>query len=127
MAKTRIYWTLTIIACLVLGASGVANLLRAEKLVESVTSLGYPLYLTQILGVAKILAVVAFLSPKWPILKEWAYAGVTFDLLGASVSHAFVKHSFAEIMIPLVILLIVIGSFVTRPPDRRIVSTLSAS
>ena len=73
------------------------NLIRYEEQREAMAELGYPVYLMTILGVAKLLGVLALLLPGTPLLKEWAYAGFTFDLLGASVSHAFVGHSIAQI------------------------------
>lgn len=96
------------------------NLLRADVQQESIAALGYPEYLMTILGVAKILGVVALLLPRLPLLKEWAYAGFTFDLLGASASHAFAEHSIGEVLIPLMILTLAVGSYWLRPVTRRI-------
>ena len=94
------------------------NLLRAEIQKESISALGYPEYLMTILGTAKILGVIALLVPGMPLLKEWAYAGFTFDMLGASASHAFVGDSFGETVTPLVVLTIAIASYVLRPASR---------
>ena len=96
------------------------NLLRADVQRESIAALGYPEYLMTILGVAKVLGVVVLLLPRLRLLKEWAYAGFTFDLLGASASHAFAKHSTGEVLIPLVILTLTVASYLLRPADRRI-------
>ena len=73
-----------------------------------------------ILGVAKILGGIALLIPGVPLLKEWAYAGFTFDLFGAAASHAFVSDPIAEIIVPLVVLSIAIASYCLRPPNRRL-------
>lgn len=86
-------------------------------------TLGYPEYLMTILGVAKISGVIALLIPGLPLLKEWAYAGFTFDILGASASHAFVGDPVGEILIPLVLLTICIASYCWRPPSRRLESS----
>ena len=114
------YWIATAMFCLVMTAGGTMNLLRVEPQQEAMAKLGYPMYLMTILGVAKILGVIAVLAPKLPLLKEWAYAGFTFDMLGAAASHAFVGDSPAEIATPLVVLVIAIASYWLRPPTRRL-------
>ncbi|MEM9409892.1 MAG: DoxX family protein [Planctomycetota bacterium] len=121
MAKRKIfYWLATVLFCLAMAGSGVANLVGVEGLRESIVGLGYPVYLMTILGIAKLAGVVALLMPKQPLLKEWAYAGFTFDLLGASSSHALSGHSVSEILAPLVVLSIAICSYALRPPQKRI-------
>ncbi len=117
--KSRLYWVTTGLFCLVMVAGGAANLLGAAAQVEAMEALGYPLYLMTILGVAKILGVMALLSPKRPILKEWAYAGFTFDLIGASASHGLAGDPVVPTLIPLVVLSLCVGSYLTRPADRR--------
>ncbi len=114
------YWAVTALFCLAMTAAGSMNLMRAEEPMESMVALGYPEYLLTILGVAKILGVIALLIPGVPLLKEWAYAGFTFDLLGAASSHAFVGDSPAEILVPLVVLAVAITSYCLRPPTRRL-------
>jgi uncharacterized membrane protein YphA (DoxX/SURF4 family) len=114
------YWLVTALFCLAMTAGGSMNLLRAEMQKEAMTALGYPEYLMTILGVAKILGVIALIIPGVPLLKEWAYAGFTFDLLGAAASHAFVSDPIAETIIPLVILSIAIASYCLRPENRRL-------
>ena len=101
--KSLGYWAVTALFCFAMAASGTMNLLRVEPMKESITALGYPEYLMTILGVAKILGVIALLIPGAAHLKEWAYAGFTFDLLGASSSHAFSGHSAPEIIVPLAV------------------------
>ena len=76
------YWLATALFCLAMTAGGMMNLMRADMQKEAMTALGYPDYLMTILGVAKMLGVIALLIPGVPLLKEWAYAGFTFDLLG---------------------------------------------
>lgn len=96
------------------------NLMRADVQKESIVALGYPEYLMTILGTAKLLGVIALLIPSVPLLKEWAYAGFTFDLLGASASHAFVRNPPMETALPLIILGIAAASYVLRPASRRL-------
>ena len=91
MDKRQIgYWLATGLFCVAMAAGGTMNLLRVEPQQVAMAELGYPDSLMTILGVAKILGVIALFAPGFPLLKEWAYAGFTFDLLGASASHAFV-------------------------------------
>ena len=121
MTKTLIaYWTVTILFCLAMAAGGTMNLLRVEQQKEEMAELGYPPYVMTILGIAKIAGVIALLVPGLPLLKEWAYAGFTFDLLGASASHAFVADPLVEIIVPLILLSIAAASYILRPLSRRL-------
>jgi hypothetical protein len=83
------YWIETILVVFCMGSGGVMMLIGAPANVQGITELGYPAYLCTILGVAKILGCIAVLfgSKNFRTLKEWAYAGFTFDLLGASASY----------------------------------------
>ena len=81
------YWSATAVTVFVLLSGGLAYLLRADFAVGGVVALGYPAYVVTILGVWKLLAVPALLVPGFDRLKEWAYAGVMFDLTGAAASH----------------------------------------
>ena len=123
MGKLIGYWVATGLFSLVFIAGGIANLLRVEPQRVIMEQLGYPEYLMTILGVAQFLGVVALLLPGVPLLKEWAYAGFTFDLLGAAASHGFAGHSISEVAIPLVILGIAAISYWLRPTERRIHQT----
>ena len=118
------YWSTTVLFCLAMTAGGTMNLLRVEPQQAAMANLGYPMYLMTILGVAKLLGVVALLIPKTPLRKEWAYAGFTFDLLGAAASHAFVGDSMGETLTPIIVLAIAIASYQLRPPSRRLQSHL---
>ncbi len=114
------YWVLTTLFCFAMGVAGIMNLIGVEAQQEALSSLSYPSYLMKILGVAKVAGVIALLIPGVPLLKEWAYAGFTFDLLGASASHAFSQHSIPEIVTPLVVLVVATGSYWLRPVDRQL-------
>ena len=109
------YWIATALFCLAMTAGGTMNLMHLEVQKESIKALGYPEYLMTILGTAKLLGVIALLIPGVPLLKEWAYAGYTFDLLGASASHAFVGDPLMETALPLIILGIAAASYFLRP------------
>jgi len=86
------------------------------------THLGYPAYLLTILGVWKILGVVAVLIPKFPVLKEWAYAGFFFAMSGAVISHIVLGDSVKEISPPLLLLILTVVSWYFRPENRKIIS-----
>lgn len=118
--RTILYWAVTGLFCFAMGSAGVLNLIRFEGQRESMVDLGYPVYLMSILGVAKVSGVIALLIPGTPLLKEWAYAGFTFDLLGAASSHAFAGHTPPEIIAPIVVLAIAVASYRLRPPSRRL-------
>jgi len=118
--KTMVYWIATGLFCAIFLFGGVNHILRTQMIAEGVASLGYPAYLMTILGVAKLLGVAALLVPGRPLLKEWAYAGFTFDLLGASASHAFSGDSVAEMAIPLVLLVVGVVSYRLRPPAKQL-------
>ncbi len=83
----------------------------AEPNVEGITRLGYPLYTCKILGAAKVLGSIAILYGRFPMLKEWAYAGYSFNLIVAAVSHVFLSDSLRMIMTPLIILCMVLISY----------------
>lgn len=114
------YWITTGIVGAGLGVLGVINLMAPPDLVDMLASLGYPAYLSGILGVAKLLAAIAILAPGFPRLKEWAYAGVTFDLIGAAWSHAASWHAFVDTVTPLLFLAIAWASWYLRPADRKL-------
>src|SRR3989338_3551310 len=84
-----IYWAFTILFCLGMLFSGVSELMQTPQSVEVLKHLGYPAYLNIILGIAKVLGVLAILQWKFKTIKEWAYAGFAIDFLGASASLYF--------------------------------------
>ncbi len=111
MKKTKIvYWIFTGLVAALLGVGAIFDAISAPEAVAHVTQLGYPAYLVPFLGVAKLLGVVAILIPGFPRLKEWAYAGIAFDLIGAMYSHFSVGDAmWMPVIIPL---LLVAGSYV---------------
>jgi uncharacterized membrane protein YphA (DoxX/SURF4 family) len=119
-AKTIAYWVTTALTAFVFLGGGVADVLQPADVVKGMTDLGYPTYVATILGVWKILGGFAVLAPRLPRLKEWAYAGMTFDLIGASASHAAVGDPAAKVATPLIILGIVTASWVLRPESRTL-------
>jgi len=112
------YWVATGLFAAAFLASGAAEIVAAPAAVTPTLALGYPAYLLTILGVWKVLSVPALLAPRLRRLKEWAYAGIFFDLTGAAVSHAISGDSPGKIATPLVLLLIAAASWALRPPSR---------
>jgi DoxX-like family len=97
MKKTRIfYWIVTGLFLLMMLFSGISSLVSGPKAVEFFKMLELPAYLISFLSVAKILGVIVVLIPGFPRLKEWAYAGLMFDLIGAAWCNYSVAKSFGE-------------------------------
>lgn len=123
-----IYWISTIWLASGMLSTGILQLLKmkAEGAVappglEGITQLGYPVYFLTILGIWKILGVVALLIPKFSLLKEWAYAGFFFVMSGAVFSHIASGHSVKEIFPSLLLLILTVASWYFRPADRKII------
>ncbi len=117
-----IYWIVTIFLSIGMLAGGIQQTLQIGGYNEIITKLHYPLYVLSILGVWKILGVIAILIPKFPLLKEWAYAGFFFAMSGAAISHFAVGQSFTEALPALILLIVTILSWYFRPSDRKIIS-----
>jgi uncharacterized membrane protein YphA (DoxX/SURF4 family) len=120
------YWAATGVSALALLVGGVADIASPPSLAAGLAHLGYPPYLSAILGTWKLLGAVALLAPGFPRLKEWAYAGILFDLSGAALSHGLSGDGAAKIMTPLVLLAIAAASWALRPEGRMLVSPISA-
>ena len=120
--KLRIaaYWIATILTALSFLSGAAAYLSRAEPALAGMAALGYPAYFVTILGIWKGLGGITILAPRLPLLKEWAYAGIAFDLTGAAVSHVAMGDPPAKAIIPLVILAIAAVSWALRPPSRKL-------
>jgi uncharacterized membrane protein YphA (DoxX/SURF4 family) len=117
-----IYWIVTGFLSFGMLAGGIQQMLQIGGYNEIIKQLGYPQYLLSILGVWKILGVIAILIPKFPLLKEWAYAGFFFVMSGASISHFAVGQPLTEAMPSLILLLATILSWYLRPESRKITS-----
>jgi hypothetical protein len=122
--KTVTYWTTTILVAFFIGSGGVAQVAQfASKPHGVVPILGYPMYFFAILGFWKALGAIAILVPRFPRLKEWAYAGIFFDLTGAVASVTAVGEYGAyafHIVAPLVLTVVTVASWALRPESRVI-------
>ncbi|MEO5997996.1 MAG: DoxX family protein [Chitinophagaceae bacterium] len=115
-----IYWIATIWLALGMVSTGIVQLLKMKEEVEMIAHLGYPLYILTILGIWKLLGVVAVLIPKFPLLKEWAYAGFFFAMSGAVFSHLAAGDVAKEFFGPVLLLILTFVSRYFRPADRKI-------
>ncbi|MBL8825670.1 MAG: DoxX family protein [Planctomycetaceae bacterium] len=114
------YWITTALLALAYLAGGYFDIAQPGDMGKDLARLGYPSYFFVILGVWKLGASVALLLPGTPRLKEWAYAGILFNLTGASATHLFVKDPIGEAITPMIILAIAIASWATRPASRKL-------
>ena len=115
-----IYWVATIWLAVAMIASGIQQIFSIGGFVEIMTRLEYPTYFSVILGVWKIAGVVAILIPKFPLLKEWAYAGFFFVMSGAIFSHLAVGDEAVELFAPTFLLVLTVVSWYFRPNDRKV-------
>src|SRR5690349_117073 len=114
-----IYWVATLWLSLGMVATGIVQLLKTKEEVAKVTqSLGYPVYLLTLLGTWKMLGVVAVLIPKFPVVKEWAYAGFFFAMSGAVFSHIASGSAGKEFFGPMLLIVLTVVSWYFRPADR---------
>ncbi|HWZ92840.1 MAG TPA: DoxX family protein, partial [Polyangiaceae bacterium] len=120
-----VYWFSTGLLVLDLLAGGAVSFLQPAQTLSAMQHLGYPAYFASILGFWKLLGGIALLVPGLPVLKEWAYAGICFDLTSAAVSHAASGDAASEVAAPLVFAVLAVASYVLRPQSRTI-SALSA-
>ena len=122
-AKSIVYWTMTILVAVSIGSGGAAQVAHVQQNVDGfVRVLGYPLYFVTILGVWKVLGAITILVPRFPRLKEWAYAGIFFDLTGAAATWAAVggPGEAFHILAPLIIAGFAVTSWALRPESRKI-------
>ncbi|MDJ1502568.1 DoxX family protein [Xanthocytophaga agilis] len=113
MKKLKIiYWIITGIMVAMLGLGSIFDAISAPEAVAYVTKLGYPAYIVPFLGVAKLLGIIAILIPGYPRIKEWAYAGLTFDLLGALYSHISNGDPASTWIFIFIPILLVAGSYI---------------
>jgi len=119
MVRTVAYWTTTAIAALALLGS-LSYLTGSEQVVSGFARAGYPQHLRIVLGIAKPAAAIVLLVPGFALLKEWAYAGVTFAFIMAFISAYSSGEPVQVWILPLALLALLIVSYFTRTPSRRV-------
>jgi hypothetical protein len=114
-----IYWIATLWLALGMTATGIVQLIPMKEEAEMIQRLGYPLYFLTLLGVWKLLGVIAILIPKFGLLKEWAYAGFFFAMSGAVVSHLAIKDEASTLFGPVLLIVLTVVSWYFRPENRK--------
>jgi uncharacterized membrane protein YphA (DoxX/SURF4 family) len=116
------YWIITAILSFCIFSGGLFQATLSKGVIQGFKPLGYPTYFIVLIGVWKILGVIAILIPKFKLLKEWAYAGIFFTMTGAVISHIASNDIHAQIIAPCVLAIFTVLSWYLRPADRKIIS-----
>jgi hypothetical protein len=114
-----LYWVFTLLLMAQLMVSGVALILRPPMVATLIQHLGYPEYFAAFLGIAKLLAAVAIAQTWSPVLKEWGYAGATFDLLAAGISHIASHDAPKDVAGPFVMMALLVLSYFAYAKLKR--------
>lgn len=115
-----IYWISTIWLSLGMASTGVVQISQMKDEVQKMSLLGYPSYFLVIIGGWKLLGVIVVLIPKYPLIKEWAYAGFIFVMTGAIFSHLAVRDEAIEYFGPVLLVVLTIVSWYFRPLNRKL-------
>jgi uncharacterized membrane protein YphA (DoxX/SURF4 family) len=118
--KSMSYWVVTAMVAFFIGSGGAAELMRVPGTVEGLVHLGYPVYFATIIGFWKVLGAIAILAPGFPRLKEWAYAGIFFNMTGATATSLFTHSATWHVIVDLVLTALTVASWALRPPSRRL-------
>jgi hypothetical protein len=120
------YWVTTSLTALLIGSGGIMQVLRTPDSVAGIIRLGYPVYFVVLLGIWKALGAAVILAPRLPRLKEWAYAGIVFDLTAAAFSHGATGSGAGNVVAPLLFTLVALASWALRPESRTVGTLFSA-
>ncbi|HYT71086.1 MAG TPA: DoxX family protein [Gemmatimonadales bacterium] len=120
--RTRaiLYWTTTAFLAFAVLSGGAAELAHRRDNVEGLVLLGYPVYFATIIGFWKVLGGVTVLAPRLPRLKEWAYAGIFFNMTGAAASHAASADAAWHVIVTGCLAVLAVASWALRPPNRTL-------
>src|SRR5579862_6529507 len=116
------YWIITIILSFCIFSGGLAQALQLKQTIEGFKPLGYPTYFISLIGIWKMLGIIAILIPGFKLLKEWAYAGIFFTMTGAVISHIASDDVKVQIIAPIFLAVFTVLSWYLRPPDRKLVA-----
>jgi len=115
------YWIITVVLSFCIFSGGLAQAMQVKGVLEGFKPLGYPTYFISLIGVWKMLGIIAILIPNFKLLKEWAYAGIFFVMSGAVISHIASSNVSIQIIAPVVLAVFTVLSWYLRPADRRII------
>lgn len=118
--KSITYWVVTAMVAFFIGSGGAAELAGVTGTVQGLVQLGYPVYFATIIGFWKLLGAIAILVPRFPRLKEWAYAGIFFNMTGAAATGLFTHSAAWHVMVDLILATLTVASWALRPPTRRL-------
>src|SRR5262245_37760794 len=118
--KSIAYWITTGFVVFAMFSGGIAELTRRPETIEGMKLLGYPLYFVMILGAWKLLGSVALVIPGFSRLKEWAYAGIFFNMTGAAVSHLVCQDAAWHVLVTLGLAALAVASWALRPASRML-------
>jgi hypothetical protein len=117
-----IYWVATLWLALGMTSTAAVQIAKTKDEVDLMDRIGFPVYFLTIVGVWKLLGVVAVLVPKFPLVKEWAYAGFFFTMTGAIFCHlAVADKGAADYFGPGLLIVLTVVSWYFRPAERRLV------
>jgi uncharacterized membrane protein YphA (DoxX/SURF4 family) len=125
--KSIAYWVSTTIIAAAFLLGGAVDATARPPAVAFLAHLGYPAYFCTLIGVWKVLGGVALLAPRFPRLKEWAYAGIFFDVTGAAISHAASGDSASHVIVPLALACVAVVSWALRPQSRKLGTLVPAA
>ncbi len=114
------YWIITAVVLAESAIGGTMDLLRLPPFYALLITLGYPGYLATMLGIAKLAATVVLAAPRLPRLKEWAYAGIMINMVGAAASQVAAHQPVTSLLAPAMFAALALLSWRLRPPTRRL-------
>jgi hypothetical protein len=114
------YWIITAILSVCIFSGGLFQAMQSKQVLQGFKPLGYPTYFISLIGIWKMLGVIAILIPNFKLLKEWAYAGIFFTMTGAVISHIASDDVKVQIISPIVLAVFTVLSWYLRPANRKI-------
>ena len=126
-AKAIGYWVCTVLVVFFMLPGGIFQVMHTPQTVQGFAKLGFPVYFIIFLGVWKVLGSLAIVWPGLPLLKEWAYAGIFFDLTGAAVANGATHEVWWHVATPLLIIGVLYGSWALRTASRKVAGSIAAT
>jgi DoxX-like protein len=119
-ARSIGYWVTTGAVVFAMTSGGIAELAQSPETIDGMKQLGYPVYFVMIIGFWKLLGSLALLVPGFPRVKEWAYAGIFFNMTGATVSHLVCRSAAWHVAVTLGFAALAVASWALRPASRTL-------